>query len=220
MPQSFTSAFDFFSPAMWPLWACSITLLTLIIEKLKSLQASRILDPDLTEKIFESIKDLDIKDAEGIAERSDTLIGKAWAQGLHEFSLGGISLHNALTEASELALKPLKKYLSAIATIGVISPLLGLLGTIIGMIITFSHISAATGGSADKAALAGGISMALFTTAAGLIIAIPAIISGRYFSSKIIHYAEFVEADINKANYLYNHSLSKQKAKIDEKDHS
>ena len=146
MPQSFTSAFDFFSPAMWPLWACSITLLTLIIEKLKSLQASRILDPDLTEKIFESIKDLDIKDAEGIAERSDTLIGKAWAQGLHEFSLGGISLHNALTEASELALKPLKKYLSAIATIGVISPLLGLLGTIIGMIITFSHISAATGG--------------------------------------------------------------------------
>ena len=113
----------------------------------------------------------------------------------------------ALTNSSLLAFKPLKRNLQAISTSAAISPLLGLLGTVIGMIIAFAQI-AATGG-ADKSKLADGIALALFTTAGGLIVAIPAIVSGRYFSGKLTGYAEQVEAAIDQVNYRYNHARAR-----------
>jgi biopolymer transport protein ExbB len=192
-----------FGWAMWPLWLCSIILIALIVERRKKLTADLVYDPAMLNTCCDLIGSGKIDEAEQTARGSDTVIGKAWAQGLHEFQLGGIALGEALTTASTLALKPLKRNLGAISTIAAISPLFGLLGTIIGMILTFSQINA--DGGADKAELAGGISMALFTTAAGLIVAIPAIVSGRWFTAKLTGHAEVIEAAINRAQYRFTH---------------
>ncbi len=195
-----------FGWAMWPLWLCSIILIALILERRKKLAAAAVYDPVLLDQCCSLIGAGKTADAEQAARGNDTVIGRAWAQGLHEFQLGGVALADALTTASSLALKPLKRNLGAIATIAAISPLFGLLGTIIGMILTFSQINA--DGGADKAELAGGISMALFTTAAGLIVAIPAIIANRWFGAKLTSHAEIVEAAINRAQYRLTHFQS------------
>lgn len=196
-----------FSWAMWPLWLCSIILIALIAERRKKLAADAVYDPAVLDRCCTLIGAGKIDEAEQAARANETLMGKAWAQGLHEFQLGGVALGDALTTASSLALKPLKRNLGAIATIAAIAPLFGLLGTIIGMIVTFSQINA--DGGADKAELAGGISMALFTTAAGLIVAIPAIVANRWFGSKLTSHAEIVEAAINRAQYRHTHHHSR-----------
>lgn len=166
------------------------------------------MDPQMVERVAERAAERDLAAAQEEAARSSTALGRAWAQALHECRLGGVALAEALTNATVLAFKPLKRNLRVISTIAVISPLLGLLGTVLGMIMTFSQI-AATGG-AEKTKLADGIAVALFTTAAGLIIAIPAIIAGRYYSARIVAYADEAEADIDRLNYRYTHARAQE----------
>ncbi len=195
-----------FGPGMWPLWLSSLILLTLVLERYNALKHDNIIDDEMVEKTIGLVSDNKISDAWELTKGSETVVGKAWAQGFHEFLLGGVSMYEGLTNSTILAFKPLKRNLQAISTVAVVSPLLGLLGTVVGMIITFNQISA-TGG-ADKAQLAGGIGLALFTTAGGLIIAIPAIICGRYFSSRLTGLAEQAEAAINRINYRHTHALA------------
>lgn len=191
-----------FGPGMWPLWICSIVLIALIFERRKGMRRERVIDRTMIDAFTDSVSDRDMDEALALAKKSDSVVGKAWSQGIEEFKLGGVSIQDALTDKTVLAFKPLKRNLQAISTIGVIAPLLGLFGTVAGMIITFQQI-AATGG-ADKAELSSGIALALFTTAGGLIVAIPAIISGRYFNSRLTGLAEEVEDDIHRVSYRYN----------------
>ena len=199
--------FQIFGPGMWPLWICSIALVALILERRRTLRPDRIVDAAMIERVADLVAERKMEDAQRAAAESPTVLGKAWAQGLREFSLGGTALAETLTNATVLAFKPLKKNLLALATLGVISPLFGLLGTVLGMIITFHQI-AATGG-ADKAKLAGGIGLALFTTAGGLIVAIPAILGNRYFVSRLTGFAEQTEEAISRINYRYAHATAK-----------
>lgn len=192
-----------FGVSMWPIWLLSIVLVTLIFERSKAMRRDAIIDDETLDQAIDVIAEGRTPDAISILETSPTRICQAWAQGLRVFLKGREPLAGALTTTSTLALKPLKKNISAIATIGVIAPLFGLLGTVGGMIMTFSQLALTGGG--DKAALAGGIGLALFTTVGGLIIAIPAIVSGRYFGNKLTSYAEEVELAINRADYCYPH---------------
>jgi len=193
-----------FGPGMWPLWVCSIVLVALAIDRSRSLQIRFILDPAMVDKVSKSLTAGDTPAAIEAAASSKTVIGGAWHKALKEFALGGIPLQEALLNASLLSLRPLKKNLQAISTIAAIAPLFGLLGTIFGMILAFSRI-AETGG-ADKSQLAGAISLALFTTAGGLIVAIPAIIIGRYFNARLVGCSEQVEAAIQDVNSQYLHA--------------
>ena len=197
---------ELFGWAMWPLWLCSIILIALIVERRKKLRAEAVYNPAILDACCALLGEGKVAEAEAKARADTSVIGQAWAQGIHEFQLGGVALGDALTTASTLALKPLKRNLGAIATIAAIAPLFGLLGTIIGMIVTFAQINA--DGGADKGELAGGISMALFTTAAGMIIAIPAIIANRWFAARLTGHAEIVEAAINRAQYRLTHHRS------------
>ena len=191
-----------FGIGMWPIWICSFLLVALIFERIKGLKREKVIDRAMIDSFTDYISRHEIDKALSVAKESDTVVGRAWSQALEEFKLGGVSIQEALTNKSLLAFKPLKRNLQAIATLGVISPLFGLLGTISGMILTFQQISA-TGG-ADKSELAMGIGLALFTTAGGLIVAIPAIVSGRFFNSRLISYAEEIEDDIHRVTYRYN----------------
>jgi biopolymer transport protein ExbB len=189
---------------MWPLWACSIALVALVLERMRALKAGRILDEGMVEEVAALTSQMKMEEARQACRKSPTVVGQAWAQGLHEFSLGGMDLAEALTNATVLAFKPLKRNLRAIATLGVISPLFGLLGTILGMIVIFGEI-AATGG-ADKGKLAGGMGLALFTTAGGLFVAIPAILFNRYLTGRLTGFTERVELAINQVHYRHLHA--------------
>ena len=197
-----------FGPGMWPLWICSIILLGLILERRRALQPKNIIDDAMIEQVADQISECEVEKARRTADQSETVLGKAWSHGLHEFMLGGTELDETLTNATVLAFKPLKKNLLPMATIGVISPLFGLLGTVLGMIITFHQI-AATGG-ADKTKLAGGIGLALFTTAGGLIVGIPAILSNRFFQARLRTLSEQAEAAISRINFRYAHACARK----------
>lgn len=202
--------FQIFGPGMWPLWLCSIILVALILERRRALRPRGIVDEEMIDRVADLMAERKVEEARQAAAASHTVLGRAWSQGLHEFSLGGTALDETLTNATLLAFKPLKKNLLGLATLGVISPLFGLLGTVLGMIITFHQI-AATGG-ADKARLAGGIGLALFTTAGGLIVAIPAILSNRYFASRLTALAEQAEEAISRIKYRYAHAAAQAHA--------
>ena len=195
-----------FGPAMSPLWLCSIILVALVINKTRTMRRSRILTDTMMGEVGRNLGQLDIKGAIQAAESSDTLVGWAWSRGLNEFSLGFTPLTESLSGSSVVALKSLRKNLWLITTISVIAPMFGLIGTVVGMIITFSTL-AETGG-ADKSKLAVGLSFALYKTAGGLIIAIPAIISGRYFAARISSYAEEVEDGIINLGHQYSQGLT------------
>ena len=197
---------ELYSIPMIPLWLCSLVMLTLIFERFRALRAGKILDPQLSQSVVKLAADDNLQQAHEEASQSKTLVGQAWAQGLHEFLLGGVSLEEALTNSTVLAFKPLKRNLQGISTISVIAPLLGLLGTVIGMVLVFDEISVAQ--NPDKQKMAEGIMVALFTTVLGITIAVPGIVLGRYFASRLVAYAEVVEADIDRIRYRYAHALA------------
>lgn len=197
-----------FGPAMWVLWACSIALVAAILNRFRAMKRTRVLDEAMMRQVAKEMGELRVDDAVATAAKSPTLVGQAWAKALREYQLGGVSLGGVLTDASSLVLKPLRQHLWLITTIGVIAPMFGLIGTVVGMILTFSTL-AETGG-ADKAKLAVGLSFALYKTAGGLIVAIPAIVFGRYFAARVIGYAEEVEASIHQVCYEHSHGLANQ----------
>lgn len=197
---------------MWPLWILSIVLLGMIFERRRALRRERVLDDAMMREVAELCGAGKIAEAETRSRASDTVVGRAWAQGLHEYQLGGAELKDALTTCSLLAFKPLKRNLQAMASIGLVGPLFGLLGTVMGMIITFGNLSA-TGG-AEKAALAGGIAMALYATAGGLLVAIPAILCGRAFQSRLLALSEEAEMGINRVAYRLAHHQHSQKVAV------
>lgn len=198
-----------FGAGMWPLWLLSIILLTLIFERAKAMRRAQVIDESAIDAAIEQLSQGQTDAAIQRLDGSPARLSQAWAQGLRVYQRGREPLAGALTTTSTLALKPLKKNVTAISTIGVIAPLLGLLGTVLGMIMVFSQLAMTGGG--DKAALAGGIGLALFTTVGGLIIAIPAIVAGRYFNNKLMSYAEEIELAINRADYNVPHGKPDEK---------
>ncbi len=196
-----------FGPAMSPLWLCSIVLVALIFNRARATSRARVLDLGMIHEVGQLLAQLQIEKAREVAEQSNTLIGRAWARGLKEFALGYTSLNDSLANASVIALKSLRKHLWLITTISVIAPMFGLIGTVVGMIITFSTL-AETGG-VDKSKLAVGLSFALYKTAGGLIIAIPGIISGRYFSARVASYGDVVEDEILNLCHGYSKGLAR-----------
>jgi len=195
---------ELYTLPMIPLWICSLVLVMLIFERFRALRAAKILDPGLSAKCANLVGDRNFAEAQAACEKSDTVTGRAWAQGFQEHSLGDIALEDSLTNSTALAFRPLRKNISGISTIAVIAPLLGLLGTVAGMVLVFDELSISA--NPDKQAMSEGIMVALFTTVFGMLIAIPGIVAGRYFSGRVRSYAETVEADIERVRYQHLHS--------------
>ncbi len=200
---------ELYAVPMMPLWLCSFILLMLIFERAIALRASKTLDSKLVDEVLGHVGKLDVEAAHKTCEASRSVVGRAWAQGLHEFILGGVALEETLTNASSLALKPLKRNVQGITTISAIAPLLGLLGTVVGMVLVFDEIRISL--NPDKQKMAEGIMIALFTTIFGIAIAIPGLIAGRYFTARIQRFAEIIEADIDRVRYRYLHAKAKEK---------
>jgi biopolymer transport protein ExbB len=180
---------------IWPLIACSILGLALIIERFVALKTAKIAPPKLLdEAIAVSRQGLPTPDVVGQLEANSAL-GEVLASGMRAMAsnprCSEEELRNSMEGAGRRVTAKLERYLPAIATIASAAPLLGLLGTVIGMIEIFGSQGGgiSTGGSTgNPAQLAHGISIALYNTAFGLIVAIPALIFWRYFRARVDGY--------------------------------
>ena len=178
---------------IWPLIACSILGLALVIERFVNLKTAKVAPPKLLdEAIAVSRQGLPTADVVNQLEANSAL-GEVLASGMRALSsnprCSEEELRNSMEGAGRKVTAKLERYLPAIATIASAAPLLGLLGTVIGMIEIFgSQGGGVGGGGSNPAQLAQGISIALYNTAFGLIVAIPALIFWRYFRARVDDY--------------------------------
>ncbi|MEJ2618981.1 MAG: MotA/TolQ/ExbB proton channel family protein [Candidatus Thiodiazotropha sp.] len=168
---------------MLPIIACSVVALGIVIERFWSLQRKRVMPDYLMKQILQlhQEKKLNLADLEKL--KSSSPLGRILSAGLVNRNHDKDVMKEAIEEVGRQVVHELEKYLNTLGTIASISPLLGLLGTVIGMIKVFSVI--VTAGVGDPGVLAGGISEALITTAAGLSVAIPSLMFHRYFTGLI-----------------------------------
>ncbi len=188
--------FTIIQAAGWPIWpliACSILGLALVIERFVSLKTAKVVPLKLLdEAITISRKGLPSADVVKQLEANSAL-GDILATGIRTLAsnprCSEEELRNAMEGAGRRVTAKLERYLPALATIASAAPLLGLLGTVIGMIEIFgSQGGGVGGGGSNPAQMAQGISIALYNTAFGLIVAIPALIFWRYFRARVDGY--------------------------------
>lgn len=178
---------------IWPLIACSILALALVFERFAALKTARVAPPRLLdEAISVSARSVPTPDVVNQLAQNSAL-GEVLATGLRTLNVNPQSseadLRAAMEGAGRSVAHRLEKYLTALATIASAAPLLGLLGTVIGMIEIFgSQSGGGAVGGGNPAQLAHGISVALYNTAFGLIVAIPTLIFWRYFRSRVDAY--------------------------------
>ncbi|VAW86722.1 MotA/TolQ/ExbB proton channel family protein [hydrothermal vent metagenome] len=168
---------------MWPIMLCSVLAMALIGERLWALRKSRIIPEHLVAQIWgwKKAKQLDAEKV--ITLRKSSALGAVLAAGLVNMEHSREVMKESIEESGRHVAHSLERYLTTLGTIASITPLLGLLGTVVGMIKVFNAILHE--GVGDPNVLAGGISEALITTAAGLSVAIPTLIFYRYFRGKI-----------------------------------
>lgn len=171
---------------IWPLILCSILALALIIERLVQLRMHKVMPPKTLEQAVE-ISRRGVPSEEMVLKLENKgVLGPVLASGLRCLQKNPAAadedIRAHMEMAGRLAGRQLERYLTALGTIASASPLLGLLGTVIGMIEIFA---AQTAGTSQPAQLAYGISIALYNTAFGLIVAIPALMFWRYFRSLV-----------------------------------
>ncbi len=172
---------------IWPLIICSIAALALIIERTMALRQARIAPVTLLEEVLTVIRQ-GLPGPDVVSKlAANSILGTVLAAGIRAAAMdpvaGTAGVRLALENAGSIASHRLQRYLNALATIASAAPLLGLLGTVVGLIEIFGSQSP-TGGS-NPAQLAQGISIALYNTAFGLIIAIPSLLFHRFFSSRV-----------------------------------
>lgn len=181
-----TSLFELIKAGGWlmvPIIACLVVAVTIIIDRFLALQSQKLIPGHLVGQVFQWMKH-DKLDANKIKDlKRQSPLGRVMAVGLVNSKHGREAMRDAIAEAANQEIHRLEKYMNALGSIAAISPLLGLLGTVLGMIKVFSKI--VLQGTGNPTLLAGGISEALMTTAAGLFVAIPALFFHRFLSRRI-----------------------------------
>ncbi|WP_303289360.1 MotA/TolQ/ExbB proton channel family protein [Marinobacter sp. SS5-14b] len=168
---------------MVPIVACSILALAIILERFWSLRASRVAPPQSINELWRWIKKKELNGRKLKALQGSSPLGRVLAGGLINAKHGREIMKESIEHEASQVIHELERFLNPLGTIATITPLLGLLGTVIGMIKVFAEIQLAGVGNAGN--LAGGISEALITTASGLSVAIPALIAHRYFIRRV-----------------------------------
>jgi biopolymer transport protein ExbB len=185
--------FSIIQAAGWPIWpliACSIVALALIIERFSSLRVARIAPPKLLDEVL-SVTRASLPAPDVVNKlAANSLLGQVLAAGLRsviqEPRISEPNLRIAFETAGRAAAHKMERYLNTLGTIAAAAPLLGLLGTVIGMIEIFASQGGSTGSNPQQ--LAHGISIALYNTAFALIIAIPSLMFYRYFRGRVDEY--------------------------------
>jgi biopolymer transport protein ExbB len=167
---------------MLPILLCSVLALGIVIERLFNLRKKRVVRDDVMEGVESMLRENQISEAGMLCRRNSSSMSRILLVALLNHKKDRSEIKELIEDAGRQEIPNLERYLNLLGTIAGIAPLLGLLGTVAGMIRVFDVISAA--GVGHPNALAGGISEALITTAAGLTVAIPALVFHSYFVNK------------------------------------
>ena len=181
--------FSLIQAAGWPIWfliATSLVAVALIVERFLSLKRDKVLPPRLLDDVLELHRNRQITPEMVQRLEASSPIGRVFASGLRQELAPRDVMKESMEEAGRAVAHDLEKYLSALGTIASLAPLMGLFGTVVGMIEIFGS-QAPTGGT-NPQQLAHGISVALYNTAFGLVIAIPSMICYRHFRARVDGY--------------------------------
>jgi biopolymer transport protein ExbB len=169
---------------MWPIMLCSIVALAIAIERFFSLRRATIDTREFMDTMRTVLRQNRIQEAIGICDETDGPIARITKAGLLKHKRSKADIREAIEDQGHLEIPRLERYLSALATCANVAPLLGLLGTVSGMIKAFAQIQHKQG-QVNPSDLAEGIGNALVTTAAGLTVAIPTLVVYNYFVSRV-----------------------------------
>ena len=178
---------------MVPIIFCSVIAMAIIVERLWSLRAEKVVPSNLFSKLWNAFNAGTLDNDKLQRYRQQSALGDVLATGLLNARSGREIMKEAIYESASRVMHELEKYLNTLGTVAAVAPLLGLLGTVIGMIDVFTVIMLK--GSGNAALLAGGISKALITTAAGLSVAIPAVVFHRFFTRRVEELAVKMEQE-------------------------
>ncbi len=168
---------------MIPIILCSVISAAICVERFWTLRADQVAPKNLLAQVWTWIKNNDM-DARRLRElRAGSPLGQILAAGISSHRRGRDVMKESIEEVASHVVHELERYINTLGTVAAITPLLGLLGTVIGMIKVFTAIRLE--GTGNAAVLAGGISEALITTAAGLTVAIPSLFFYRFFQRRI-----------------------------------
>ncbi len=196
---------------IWPLLATSVLGLALIFERLLSLRRNLIVPRGLNEQVADMLRNRqDTPEALNKLERNSPL-GRILADVMRNRNLPREDLRATVEDTGRAISHDLSRYVSAIGTIAVVAPLMGLFGTVVGMIEIFG---AYTPGGGDPAQLARGISMALYNTGFGILIAIPAMIAHRYLRGRIDAYLHTMEQAASRLARAVGQPIAQKEARI------
>ena len=168
---------------MIPLLLCSVLALAIILERFWTLRVNKIAPKYIVTELWGWIKNKELNSKKMKSLKDSSPLGRILAAGLSNAKHGREIMKESIQEEASHVVHEMERFLTALGTVAAIAPLLGLLGTVIGMIKVFALLQLE--GTGNAAALAGGISEALITTAAGLVVAIPALIFHRYFMRRV-----------------------------------
>jgi biopolymer transport protein ExbB len=201
---------------MLPIILCSIISISIIAERFWSLRREKVLPKHLVANVWNAIKKDNLQRADIEVIGKESALGQILSAGLLNRSESREQIKERIEERGREVVHDLERFLNTLGTIASISPLLGLLGTVVGMISVFAAIT--QHGVGDPGALAGGISQAMITTAAGLTVAIISLIFYRYFRRKVDGIVVVMEREaIKMVDVLHNNRSQHIKAK-DESD--
>ena len=172
--------------AGWPIWlliTCSIIALAIIGERLWTLRLILVAPRELLQNVVDEYRQQGVNNDMLLKIATTSPLGRIFAAGLYNVRSSREIMKEAIEEAGRAVAVELERFLTSLGTIAAIAPLLGLFGTVVGMIEIFGANNPTSGGNPEQ--LAHGISVALYNTAFGLIVAIPSMIFYRYFRSKV-----------------------------------
>mgnify|MGYP001439893592 FL=1 len=184
---------DIIIAAGWPIWpliATSVFGVAIILERFWSLRESYVIPRNLMEDVKKLVGGGSIKRDAVEALRVNSPLGEIMAVAIENQNSSLEIIKDSIEEAGSQVSYKLERYLGALSTISTVAPLLGLFGTIIGMVELFSSF---TSSGHDVAVFARGISIALYNTAGGIVVAVPAMIAFRFFRSKVDHLVNEME---------------------------
>jgi biopolymer transport protein ExbB len=178
---------------MWPLLLCSVVAVAIVFERFWTLQYKKIVPPDLLQQVRSSLAKKAFDEKKLRELQSNSALGRVLAAGLTHLQDGRETLINAIDTTVNHEVHECERYLTALGTMAAITPLLGLLGTVLGMMDMFS--SFVLQGNGNATVLAAGIAKALITTASGLFVAIPCLFFHRFFIRRVDEFAVALEQD-------------------------
>jgi biopolymer transport protein ExbB len=180
---------------MIPILGSSVIALAFFMERLWALQRTKIVPPRFVEVVKKMLRERRFEEAEGLCQANESPIAAMLEAGIAQAGRPRAIIKEVMLEKGEREMFFMERFTGALGAIATVAPLMGLLGTVVGMIAVFQGVmlQSGQGGAVDAGALAGGIWEAMITTAAGLTVAIPVFLGHRYIMSRIDRHAVHME---------------------------